>query len=87
MYSKRSNYMYWISTPTCTDTANIEVVENTGYGVGTPDRTTTGGIELSLVYSDEAADPGNHTEKNEDKIDEQSSVYDDVKWLHACYMY
>ncbi len=39
-----------------TDPADIEVVGNTVYGVGTPDtrqRTTTGGIELkpNLVYS------------------------------------
>ncbi len=67
--------MYWISTPTCTDTADIEVVENTGYGVGTPDTTTTGGIELNLVYSNEAADHGNQPEENEN---EQSSVYDYV---------
>ena len=51
------------------------MVENTGYGVGTPGRTTTGGIELDLGYSNVAADSGKQTEQNEDKIDEQSSVY------------
>ena len=65
MYMK---YMYWISTPMA---ENIEVVENTVNGVGTPDtrqRTTTGGIELkpNLVYSNIAADHGNQTEQNGD---------------------
>ena len=58
-----------------TDTADFEVVENTGYGVGTPDGTTTGGIELDLGYSDVAAYPDKQPEQNEDKIDEESSVY------------
>ena len=67
---------------THTDPVNIEVVENTVYGVrpGTPDttqRTTTGGIEMkpNLVYGNVAADPGNQTG---DKRYKQSSVYDYV---------
>ncbi len=56
------------------------MVENTGYGVGTPDtrqRTTTGGIELKpkLVYSNIAADHGNQTEQNGDHPYEQLYVY------------
>ncbi len=42
-------YMHVLNIPSHTDPADIEVVGNTVYGVGTPDtrqRTTTGGIEL-----------------------------------------
>ena len=73
---------------THTDPANIEVVENTGYGVGTPDtrqRTTTGGIELkpNLVYSNIAADHGNQTEKNGD----HSYYYTTCSYTCDVYIY
>ena len=75
-------YMHVLNIPSHTDPADIEVVGNTVYGVGTPDtrqRTTTGGIELkpNLVYSNIAADHGNQTEQNGDPY-EQSLVYDYV---------
>ncbi len=70
-----ANYqIHVLKIPSHTDPADIEVVDNTGYGVGTPGRTTAGGIEL--VYSDKAADHSSQNEKNYE--DEQSSIYDYV---------